>query len=63
MSNENDKKENEYEQNECNKVWGQGLLMKNIDFIFFNVLGFSAWVGFFLESKQRLYQRLLDPAC
>ena len=53
--NENDKKENEYEQNEYNKVWGQGLLMKNVDVIFLNVSGFSGWVVFFLESKQRLY--------
>ena len=27
--------------------------MKNANFTSINVLGFSGWVGFFLESKQR----------
>ena len=35
--------------------------MKSLDMFFLNVLGFTGWVGFVLESKQRLYQRLLDP--
>ena len=26
---------------------------------FLNVLGFAGWVGLLLESKQRLYERLL----
>ena len=43
------------------RVGGQGLLMKNRNCTVRNVLGFSGWVGFFLESKQRLYQRLPDP--
>ena len=40
-------------------IGGQGLLMKKkTNCIFLNVLGFSQC---FLESKQLLYQRLLDP--
>ena len=35
--------------------------MKNVTFTYLNVLGFSGWVGLFLESKQWLHQRLLDP--